>query len=84
MRYATQNSIISVGQLLHEHQTLSDLLEAKSLLERKKQDNKEFMTAIAKVTNKSISQVMKDYERKKFLTPKQACQYGLIDGVIGK
>lgn len=83
MRYATKNSIISIGQLLHDHQILSDLSDAKSLLERKKQDNKEFMEALAKATKKSLNQVMKDYERKKFLTPKQALQYGLIDGIIG-
>lgn len=83
-RFATANTIVSPSQLIHEHSYLSDLTDARSVMDRSIKDNKNFMKAFAKATDNNLSQVMKDFERKKFFTAEQAQKYGIIDGIIGK
>lgn len=83
MRSATPNAVISPSQLIHDQSYISDLIDAKSAMDRSIRDNKNFMTAFAKATNKKINTVMKDFERKKFLNAKQAKKYGIIDQIIG-
>lgn len=84
MRHATQNACIVASQLVQEKYYYSDLSDARSVLERLQKDNKNFMTALSKKTGKKISEVMLEFERKKFLNAKQAKSYGIIDSVIGK
>lgn len=83
-RFATQNSVICPSQLMADKSFYSNLTDAKGVMERFSRDNKDFMTAISKCTNKSLKQVMDDFERKKFMTAKQALAYGIIDGVVGR
>lgn len=83
MRYASQNAVICPSQLVQEKYYYANLIDAKSLLERIQKDNKNLMTALAKKTNKKMTEVMMDFERKKFLSPKQAKNYGIVDNVIG-
>lgn len=83
MRSATPNAVISPSQLIHDQSYISDLIDAKSAMDRSIRDNKNFMTAFAKATSKKINTVMKDFERKKFLNAKQAKKYGIIDQIIG-
>ena len=82
MRFATEHTIISPSQLMHNESYVSDLTDAKSTIERSVKDNKNFMRAFAKATGNKLSKVMKDFERKKFFTAKQAKTYGVIDAVI--
>lgn len=82
MRKAAANSIIGTGQLIHDKSYMSDLMGAKSQLDRFERDNKDFMNGIAKATGKKPSQIAKDFSRKQFLTAKQARKYGIIDEII--
>lgn len=82
MRYATQNSVICVSQLLSGGSMFSDISDAFGLMERLKRDNKNFMTALAKATKKTLKTLMTDFERKKFLSAQQALKYGFIDGIV--
>jgi ATP-dependent Clp protease protease subunit len=81
-RFATKNSVISVSQLVADWIRVSDLTEAKNTLDLVAGDNKKMMDIIAKTTNKSIKQVMADFERRVFMSATQAVKYGLIDKVI--
>lgn len=84
MRKATKNSIIVPGQLTHDESHYSNLTDAKSLLDRSLQDNKDFMKAIAKATGKKTTTIIKDFERKQFMDAKQALKYGIIDEILEK
>lgn len=83
MRHATQNSVICPSQLVQDKYYYSDLTDAQALLSRIQKDNKNLMSAIANKTGKKLSQVLSDFERKKFMNAKQAKSYGIIDNVIG-
>jgi ATP-dependent Clp protease protease subunit len=82
MRFATKNAVISVSQLTSEAMNISTLFTAKSILDRSIQDHKRMMDIIAKGCDKSVKDVMKDFERETFMTSAQAVKYGLIDKVI--
>lgn len=84
MRYATENSMIGINQLIHDKSYYSNLTDAKSVLDRSIQDNKDFMKALAKSTGRKISDISKNLDRKQFLTAKQAIKYGLIDATTTK
>lgn len=84
MRYATSNAVISGSQLIHDQSYMSDLTDAKTVMDCFAQDNKKFMSALAKATNKKLSQVMKDFERKKFFNAEQAKKYGIVDEILTK
>ena len=79
MRLATKNSVITVSQLFHDWMTHADLKDAKKLLEQSTVDNKRIMEILSKSSGKSIKQVIKDFDRRVFLSPKQAIKYGFID-----
>ena len=83
LRLATKNSIISVGQLVHDWTNYSDLTDAKKILEQSMGDNKKMMEIIAKSTGKSFKQANEDFNRRVFMNCNQAIKYGLIDKVIG-
>ncbi len=82
-RFATQNAAIVPSQLFADRSFRANLSDAKGIMDRFARDNKDYMTALAKCTNKPVKQVMADFERKKYMTAKQAVSYGLIDGVVG-
>jgi ATP-dependent Clp protease, protease subunit len=82
MRFATKNSVISMGPLENQIFSVGNLTDAKKLLELHTRDNRSMMEIIAKNTQKSVKQVMADFDRKTFFSPQQAAQYGLIDQVI--
>lgn len=84
LRQATPNSLICASQLIQEKYAYADLKSAKDSLDRIQKDNKDFVAAIAKHVDKTTSEVMSDFERKKFMTAKQAKSYGLIDSIIGE
>lgn len=83
MRFATKNSYISLSQLFQNKMYMTDLTDAKILLEQAKEDNKRFIDVIASCTSKKSSILMKDFERKKYLTASQAKSYGFIDKIVG-
>lgn len=82
MRYATTNSIICASQLLSNGTMFSDISDAYILMDRLKRDNTKFIAAMSKSVKKPVKTVMKDLERKKFFSAKQAVQYGIIDHVV--
>lgn len=83
MRFATHHSIISPSQLVHNASYMTNLLDAKSIMERSKADNKSLLSILAKASGKTYQEVAADFDRKVFFNAKQALNYGLIDGVIG-
>jgi ATP-dependent Clp protease protease subunit len=82
MRYATKHSIIAASQLINNMVQMSDLTDAKSLLDFLASDNKKMMNIIAKCTNKSFKQVMSDFDRMVFMNSQQALKYGFIDKIV--
>jgi ATP-dependent Clp protease, protease subunit len=82
MRLATKNSVISVGQLIHDSMSYSDLTDAKSILDLSVSDNKRMMEILAKNTNTPLKKFMATFERTMFMNPSQAVKYGLIDKVV--
>lgn len=82
MRLATKNCVISVGQLVHDSMSYSDLTDAKSILDLSVTDNKRMMEVIAKSTGKSLKQVLADFPRTVFMNCHQAVKYGIIDKVV--
>jgi ATP-dependent Clp protease, protease subunit len=82
MRFATKNSLISASQLVHEWAARANLTDAKKYLDLAVGDNKRMMEILAKTTGKNIKQVMKDFDRREFMSATKAVQYGLIDKVI--
>lgn len=82
MRFATENSLICVGQLHSDGNMRSDIADAFVLMERLKRDNKMFIGELAKCAGKKVKDVMTDLERRKFFSAKQAKQYGLIDAIV--
>lgn len=83
MRKAYPNALICASQLSQEKYYYSDLSNAKGVLERIQKDNKDYMSLIAKKTDKKVLEVMSDFERKKFMSAKQAKTYGIIDSIVG-
>lgn len=82
MRYATKNSIISAGQLVHDWIARSNLTDAKTYLDLAMADNKKMMEIIAQTTKKPLKEVMTSLERRVFMNPSQALKFGLIDKVV--
>jgi ATP-dependent Clp protease protease subunit len=82
MRFATKNSIFCISQLIHDRMSYSDLTDAKYVLSQIKKDNKRQMEILAKHTSHTLSQVMKDFEKKKFLTAQEALKYGFVDKIV--
>lgn len=82
MRYATENSAICPSQLMADSAYQSNLVDAKVLMERFKRDNKNYMSALAKASGNSVSKLMSDFQRKKFLSAQEALSYGIIDKII--
>lgn len=82
MRLATKNSVIAVGQLVHDWYSNSNLTDAKKILDQSLSDNKRMMEIFAKSCKKQLKQVMDDFERTVFMNASQAVKYGLIDKAI--
>lgn len=82
MRKCAKNAIIMASQLEHQHAQYSDLADAKSLMERSKHDNKEFLKLLAKACKKTVAAITKELPRKKFMSAVQAKKFGLIDKII--
>jgi ATP-dependent Clp protease protease subunit len=82
MRFATQNSRISVGQLVNDWMARVNLTDAKKYLDLALSDNKRMMEIFAKTTGKPLKKVMADFDRRVFMNSSQAVKYNLIDKVI--
>ena len=82
MRYATKSSLICLSQLFSDGVSYVDMTNAKITFEQIKKDNNKLISVMAKLIKKPISKLMKDCERKLFLSPLQAKKYGVIDHVI--
>ena len=82
MRLATKNCCIAVSQLIHDWITRANLTDAKKILDLATSDNKKMMEIVAKSTQKSLKQVMGDFDRRVFMSASQAFKYGFIDKII--
>lgn len=82
LRLATKNSLISINQLTHDWANYSDLTDAKKVLDQCLQDNKKMMEILAKTTNKTLKQVVSDFDRRIFMNCNQAAKYGIVDKVV--
>lgn len=82
MRFATKNSVISINQLTHDWVNVSDLTDAKKVLDQFLSDNKKMMEILAKSCSKTYKQVIEDFNRRVFMNCNQAVKYGLIDKAV--
>lgn len=82
MRLATQNSIITVSQLIQDWHTPTNITDGKNLMDQFVIDNNRMMDILAKACNKNIKQVKIDFDREVFMKPLQAAKYNIIDFVI--
>lgn len=82
MRFATKNSVIAAGQLVHDWMTRANLTDARKYLELATSDNKRMMEIFAKTTGKTLKEVMSQLERRVFMNAPQALKFGLIDKIV--
>ena len=82
MRHATKHAVIAPSELQAEHFIHSNLTDAKTLLKELQNDNKKIMQILAKHTKKTAAKISKDFKDIKYLTSKEAQNYGIIDKVI--
>ena len=82
MRYATQNAMICPNQLMYGGSNHSDLTDAKITLDQIVLDNKKFVEALSKCIKKPVKEIMTNLDRRQYFSPKQALQYGIIDGIV--
>jgi ATP-dependent Clp protease protease subunit len=82
MRLITKNSIVAIGQLIHDWMAFSDMTDAEKILKLSSDDNKKMMEIIAKCCKKPFKTVKEDFERKTFMNANQALKYGLVDKII--
>ena len=81
-RLATKNAVIAISQLVHDWAQMTNLTDAKKLLEQSKIDNNRLIEVFSKSTGKTATQIKEDFDRRMFFTSNQAVAYGLIDHVI--
>jgi ATP-dependent Clp protease protease subunit len=79
-RYALPNAKIMIHQGSAGYRgTPADIqIAAREVLEMTKQ----MAEIIARHSGRSVEDVMKDIDRDRFMTPQEAIQYGLIDGLM--
>lgn len=82
MRFSTPHAIISATQLLPGLHMHTDLPGAEAVMQQHKLDNDRLMEILSKTSKKKISQVRKDFDRRVFLSAKDALKYGFIDGIV--
>lgn len=82
MRFATPHSIISATQLIHGFHMHTDLPGAVAVFEQEKMDNERLLTILAKTTNKNLSQVKQDFNRRVFFNAVNAMKYGFVDKIV--
>lgn len=82
LRFATRNSVISVGPLSNISPSHGDMTNAKNHLDQSIRDNNRMMEVIAKHTKKPLPQTLKDYNERVFMTPASAVKRGIIDHVV--
>src|SRR3989339_1127375 len=81
-RFALPNSEIMIHQVMGgaEGQATDIKIRAEHILQVKDRLNK----LLAKHTGQKISQIEKDTDRDRFMTPEEAQKYGIIDKIISK
>jgi len=79
-RFTLPNSRILIHQVIGEitGQATDIKIHADEILRTKERLNK----ILARHTGKSLSQIQKDVERDKFMTPEEARKYGIVDKVM--
>lgn len=82
MRFITKNSNVSLNQIVHDGMRVSDLTDAKIILDAVSKDNENFLKALSKCLNKNYKQLSTDLNRKKFLNSSQAVKYGIVDKIV--
>lgn len=80
MRHSLKNSEVMIHQPLGNvgGQATDIEIQAKRIIDKKKMLNK----MLANLTNQPLKKIEKDTERDKYLSSKEALEYGLIDVII--
>jgi ATP-dependent Clp protease, protease subunit len=81
-RFCLPHGTVMIHQVLGGYQgQASDIeIHAREALRVNQQVN----DILSHHTGKPISQIKKDVDRDNFMTPKEACDYGIVDGILTK
>jgi len=82
MRLATKNSIITIGQLVPNWHTSTNMTDGNNLMKLLKIDNDRLLDIYSKALNKPVKQLKQELDRESFFTATKAVKYGLIDKVV--
>jgi len=79
-RYALPNASIMIHQASGGFQ--GNMADAKIYLEQASRWYDAITSILARHTGKDVSQIQRDCDRDKWMTPAEALDYGLVDGII--
>lgn len=83
-RFAFKNSNIMIHGLQAAFPIPGDdLINSKNYYEFLESNNASLMKILAYHTNHTLEKVLKDCEQDQYMTPKEAKDYGIIDGILG-
>lgn len=82
LRFISENSTVSLGQLEADHAKYGNLVSAKISLDQLIRDNNRMIKILSNHTGKSIKTITKDLEKRIFMEPKDVVKYGLADKVV--
>lgn len=82
LRFATENSTISIDKIRHYGSQYSDLYSATVTQKRLKVSNDLFYKAMSDTTGYDLPSIKSLLSEKKFLTPSLAKKHGIIDQIM--
>lgn len=81
-RLIAKNADVNISQIVSHYVGYSDLTNTKINHDKVVRDNDVFLKELSKAIKKPFKTLKKDIERQRFMTAKQAVEYGIADKVM--